>query len=60
MSTPLDNLDFETVRLLRKSLLITSVIGIAISYIIEYSRGEVKLTVDVKQQILEAFNSIWV
>ncbi|RIV68771.1 hypothetical protein [Flagellimonas aequoris] len=32
-------MDFETVKQLRKSLLITSVIGIAISYMIEYSTG---------------------
>jgi hypothetical protein len=39
MSTPLDNLEFETVKQLRKSLLITSVIGITIAYMIEYSTG---------------------
>lgn len=43
MSTPLDNLEFETVKQLRKSLLITSVIGIAIAYMIEYSTGCVSL-----------------
>jgi len=37
MTTPLENLEFETVKQLRKSLLITSVIGIANAYMIKYS-----------------------
>jgi phosphate/sulfate permease len=41
MSTPLDNLGFETVKQLRKSLLITATIGIAVSLMIYYSKKDI-------------------
>ena len=43
MGTPLDNFEFETVKQLRKSLLIASTVGIAISYLIYYSTGTITL-----------------
>lgn len=43
MGTPLDNFEFETVKQLRKSLLISSTVGIALSYMIHYSTGCISL-----------------
>jgi len=43
MGTPLDNFEFETVKQLRKSLLISSTVGIALSYMIHYSTGYISL-----------------